>query len=442
MPTPSLSKQLFQMTWPMMFGVLSLMSFQLVDSAFIGQLGILPLAAQGFTMPLQMVIIGLQVGLGIATTAVIARVLGAQQPQKAKQLGGLVIILGAVMVFTMCLVIWFSRGPILSLLGAQADVFPVIDSYWPVWLASCWAGAMIYFAYSVCRANGDTKLPGLMMVITSILNMILDPIFIFHFDLGLNGAAWATILSFSIGFCIILPSIFKRHWISFSWHDLPIAQSIKELNAVMSPAMMSQLLPPLSSMMATKIIAGFGAAAVAGWAMASRIEFFAIVVVLALTMSIPPMVGKMLGAKQFDDIQKLIRIAAKFVLTWQIGLAILLFIVAKPLANLLSTDNNVISVIQAYLMWVPISLSSLGICMLMVSVCNALGVSMRALTISILRLFACFLPMIWLGSTLFGLHGVFMGALVGNTMAGIMAWIMYNKAVHNLQKNITAKDRE
>ena len=136
MPTPSLSKQLFQMTWPMMFGVLSLMSFQLVDSAFIGQLGILPLAAQGFTMPLQMVIIGLQVGLGIATTAVIARVLGAQQPQKAKQLGGLVIILGAVMVFTMCLIIWFSRGLILSLLGAQADVFPVIDSYWPVWLAS------------------------------------------------------------------------------------------------------------------------------------------------------------------------------------------------------------------------------------------------------------------------------------------------------------------
>ena len=440
MPTPSLSKQLFQMTWPMMFGVLSLMSFQLVDSAFIGQLGILPLAAQGFTMPLQMVIIGLQVGLGIATTAVIARVLGAQQPQKAKQLGGLVIILGAVMVFTMCLVIWFSRGPILSLLGAQADVFPVIDSYWPVWLASCWTGAMIYFTYSVCRANGDTKLPGLMMVITSILNMILDPIFIFHFDLGLNGAAWATILSFSIGFCIILPSIFKRHWISFSWHDLPIAQSIKELNAVMSPAMMSQLLPPLSSMMATKIIAGFGAAAVAGWAMASRIEFFAIVVVLALTMSIPPMVGKMLGAKQFDDIQKLIRIAAKFVLTWQIGLAILLFIVAKPLSNLLSTDSNVISVIQAYLMWVPISLSSLGICMLMVSVCNALGVSMRALTISILRLFACFLPMIWLGSTLFGLHGVFMGALVGNTMAGIIAWIIYNKAVHNLQKTITAKD--
>ncbi len=73
---PSLSRQLFQMTWPMLFGVLSLMSFQLVDSAFIGQLGVLPLAAQGFTLPIQMIIIGIQVGLGIATTAVISRALG------------------------------------------------------------------------------------------------------------------------------------------------------------------------------------------------------------------------------------------------------------------------------------------------------------------------------------------------------------------------------
>lgn len=78
--TSSLAKQLFQMTWPMLFGVLSLMSFQLVDSAFIGQLGVLPLAAQGFTMPIQMVIIGIQVGLGIATTAVISRAIGAGKP--------------------------------------------------------------------------------------------------------------------------------------------------------------------------------------------------------------------------------------------------------------------------------------------------------------------------------------------------------------------------
>ena len=71
----SLPRQLFIMTWPMLFGVLSLMTFQLADSAFIGQLGRDPLAALGFTLPMQQLIIGLQVGLGIATTAIISRIM-------------------------------------------------------------------------------------------------------------------------------------------------------------------------------------------------------------------------------------------------------------------------------------------------------------------------------------------------------------------------------
>ena len=97
------------MTWPMLFGVLSLMSFQLVDSAFIGQLGVLPLAAQGFTLPIQMIIIGIQVGLGIATTAVIARAIGAKKTRYAKQLGGLVVAMGGVGVALFSVIIYLIR---------------------------------------------------------------------------------------------------------------------------------------------------------------------------------------------------------------------------------------------------------------------------------------------------------------------------------------------
>src|SRR5690606_8880078 len=122
----------FQMTWPMLFGVLSLMSFQLVDSAFIGQLGVLPLAAQGFTLPIQMIIIGIQVGLGIATTAVISRALGAGQDKYAKQLGGLVVAMGSIGVAVFGVALYLLRHPILSLLSAPESVFTIIDSYW-IW---------------------------------------------------------------------------------------------------------------------------------------------------------------------------------------------------------------------------------------------------------------------------------------------------------------------
>ncbi|MGB5444365.1 MAG: MATE family efflux transporter [Psychromonas sp.] len=430
--TIALGKDIFRQTRPMVFGILFLMSFQLADSTFISQLGVLPLAAQGFTMPLQMVIIGLQVGLGIATTAIISRILGQKEDLRARQIGGLVMAMGAIGVFVIALIIWLIRHKILALLGAPAEVTPYINQYWPVWLCSAWLGAMLYFAYSICRSNRNTFLPGMLMMATSIINIVLDPIFIFYFDFGLVGAAIATICSFTIGLLIILPKLLNRNWLSFDWGSLQIWPSIKELNAVMTPAMMSQLLPPLSSMLATKIVATFGAAAIAGWAMVSRIEFFTIVVVLALTMSLPPMIGRLFGAKDCLSIIRLVKMAVLFTLSLQALLALVLFIFAAPLASFFSADEQVVAVIYQYLILVPISLTSLGVCILLVSICNALAMPMRALLISALRLFLCYLPLVWAASRIWQLDGVFIGAMLGNILAGLMAWSLYSHAIRKM----------
>ncbi|MGR5420065.1 MATE family efflux transporter [Vibrio sp. PNB22_4_1] len=431
---PTLAKQLFTMTWPMLFGVLSLMSFQLVDSAFIGQLGVLPLAAQGFTLPLQMVVIGIQVGLGIATTAVIAKAIGANDVHYAKQLGGLVLMIGSIGVAVLGFIIWFLRYPILSLLSAPETIMPIIDSYWPWWLLSSWTGAVLYFYYSICRANGNTMLPGSMMMVTSGVNLVLDPLFIFTFDLGINGAAIATIIAFGVGIVVVSPRVQKNHWATFQWQDLNVMKSVTAIGNIMGPAMISQLLPPLSSMLATKLLAGFGTAAVASWALGSRYEFFAIVSVLALTMSMPPMVGRLLGAKNYTDIRSLVSIAVKFILGFQLLIAIVTFIVAKPLALLMTSNVQVEQVLNMHLVIVPISLGSLGVCILMVSICNALGKSYTALTISALRLFLFFLPCLWVGAQLGGIQGLLIGACIGNIFAGIAAYLTYRKTIHNLSK--------
>lgn len=431
---PSLTRQLLQMTWPMMFGVLSLMSFQLVDSAFIGQLGVLPLAAQGFTLPIQMIIIGLQVGLGIATTAVIARALGANQIRYAKQLGGLVVTIGSIGVALFSVIIYLLRHPILALLSAPESVYQIVDSYWIYWLISAWVGAVLYFLYSLCRANGNTMLPGTMMMVTSILNLILDPIFIFTFDLGIEGAALATILAFGIGVFVVAPKVSKRHWMLFDWSDLDVGKSIRSISHIMGPAMISQLLPPLSSMLATKLLASFGTAAVAAWALGSRFEFFAMVAILALTMSMPPMVGRLLGAGQLQDIRKLVRVACQFILGFQLIIAVVTYLLSGHLAVLMTSEQSVESILHWHLMIVPISLGPLGICMLMVSVSNALAKSYTALTISALRLFVFFLPCLWVGAQIAALHGLFIGALVGNILAGLAAWAMYQRALRQVEQ--------
>ena len=433
----SLGRQLFNMTWPMMFGVLSLMSFQLVDSAFIGQLGILPLAAQGFTMPIQMIIIGLQVGLGIATTAVIAKAIGAGKTDYAKQLGGLVIVMGGVGVALFGVIIYLLRQPILNLLGAPESVLPIIDSYWIWWLVSSWVGAVLYFLYSVCRANGNTMLPGSMMMVTSVLNLILDPLFIFTLDMGINGAAIATAIAFGLGVLYVAPKVSARHWMRFDWSDLNIAHSMADIAHIMGPAMLSQLLPPLSSMLATKLLASFGTEAVAAWALGSRYEFFSIVAVLALTMSMPPMVGRLLGSRKLDDIRTLVSIAVKFIFVFQLVIALLSLLLANPLTHVMTSEPEVRDILHYHLTIVPFSLGLLGICMLMVSVSNALGKSYVALLISALRLFAFFLPCLWLGAQIGGLHGLFIGALSGNVLAGMFAYTIYRRTLHNIIRNET-----
>ncbi|MGF1753458.1 MATE family efflux transporter [Vibrio makurazakiensis] len=432
-PQRSLGQQLFTMTWPMLFGVLSLMSFQLIDSAFIGQLGVLPLAVQGFTLPIQMIIIGLQVGLGIATTAIIARAIGANQTRYAKQLGGLIIVMGSIGVAVFSVLIYLLREPILLLLDAPETVLPIVDSYWVYWLASTWTGALLYFYYSVCRANGNTMLPGTMMIITSILNLILDPIFIFTLDMGINGAAIATVLAFGIGIFVVAPKVAKKHWLTFDWDDLDIKQSVNSIANIMGPAMISQLLPPVSSMFATKLLAGYGTAAVAAWALGSRFEFFAIVSVLALTMSMPPMVGRLLGEKNLHDIRKLVKIAAGFVLGFQLVIAVATWVFSNGLANLMTSEEEVSTILNYHLLIVPISLGPLGICMLMVSISNALGKSYTALTISTLRLFAFFLPCLWVGSQLAGIEGLFWGGMIGNVLAGACAWTIYQRALKQVE---------
>ncbi|WP_342631420.1 MATE family efflux transporter [Marinobacter alkaliphilus] len=436
--SPSLARQLYQMTWPMLFGVLSLMTFQLTDSAFVGQLGRDPLAALGFTVPMQQLVSGMYVGLGIATTAIISRTLGQGDNLRAQRLGGLVVTIGASLALILCLSVWLLQTGILNFLGAEDQLRPAIREYWVPWLMSAWLGALLYFGYAVCRANGDTKLPGYMMIATSLLNIVLDPLYIFVFGWGLPGAAWATITAFGIGALVVFPALVKRQWLRFDLLQLQLAKAIRQLGGIMAPAMVSQLMPPLSAMLATSLVAGFGSAAVAAWGLGTRLEFFSIVVVLALTMSMPPMIGRMLGAGELDDIRKLVRIAVRFVVVWQLVLGLVWLAASGLVSTLFSRDADVQDILLSYLLRVPLSYSGLGVCMLMVSINNALGLPMRALLISTLRLFACYLPLLWLGAQVSGLTGLMSGALVGNLFAGLMAYSLYRQGMTRLRQKYPA----
>ena len=431
--TLSLVRQLWQQTWPMALGVMSLLGFYLVDSIFVARLGTAPLAAQSFTFPLAFLVIGVQVGIGIAIAALISRAIGAGQQDQANRLGALVLTGGGLLLGLLLLLLWLLQAPAFSLIGASDAIRELIRPYWAIQVLAMWVGGVLYFGYSLFRAHGNTRFPGLMMVLTSLLNLMLDPILIFGVGdwdgFGLPGAALASLLAFAIGLGIQVLALRGKGWVQRHGMLVQMRVSAWPFAQIAGPAMISQLMPPLAAMLATALVARAGDQAVAAWGMASRLESFSIVLVLGMTMALPPWLGRCYGGNDWDTVRRLMRVAAAMVIGWQLVLGLLMALLAAPLAGLLVDTAPVQAYLTLLIRWLPPSYGLLGVCMLVVSASNALGWPMRAMLISFLRLFLCYLPLLWLGYQLGDFGGLALGAAFGNLLAGVMAWMFYQQAL-------------
>ncbi len=425
-PAAPLGKQLWQQTWPMAIGALSLLGFQLVDSAFIARLGTAPLAAQSFTFPLSFLIIGVQVGIGIAIAALISRALGAGERERARRLSTLVLMAGSAIIGVLAVALWLGQRPVFIALGADDTALAYIARYWPVQLLAGWFGALAYFAYSVFRAHGNTRLPGNMMVLTSLVNLALDPLLIFGAGpwsgLGLPGAALASVIAFAVGVFITARRLFRQRWLTRLGLGGETRRSLRPFVGIAGPAMVSQLMPPLSAMLAVAVVATLGDTFVAAWGLASRLETLSLMAILALTMSLPPWLGRCYGAGDWGQIQRLMRLALKVAVAWQLALGLGMALAAHWVALALAGQPDVQRELALLIRFLLPSYAALGVCMLVVSAGNALGFPLWAMLMSGVRLFVCYLPCLWLGMQLGGWIGLALGAALGNVLAGLAAW--------------------
>ncbi|HET7315532.1 MATE family efflux transporter [Salinisphaera sp.] len=429
----SLRRQLFAQTWPMAIGVLSLLGFQLVDAAFVARLGTAPLAAQSFTFPVTFLMIGVQVGLGIAIAALISRAIGAGEYERARRLGSLVLIGGSLITGALAAVLWFAHGLIFSKLGADPQIMARITPYWAIQLVANWLSALLYFGYTLFRAHNHTRLPGMLMVLTSLCNLALDPLLIFGWGpiggFGLPGAAIATIIAFVIGLVILAWPLARQDWLSMSGLGAEARRSTRPFAGIAGPAMISQLMPPLAAIIATGLVARLGDPAVAAWGLASRLETMSLMVVLGLTMSLPPWLGHCYGANNWPRIRALAHIALQAALVWQAVFGIGMALAAPWAAGALTGDPTVQHDLAQLIRFMLPSYALLGICMIVVSASNALGWPLRAMLISCARLFVCYLPCVAVGVLAGSMTTTALGALAGNILAGLMAWLVFRASL-------------
>jgi putative MATE family efflux protein len=424
-----------KMTLPMIIGMIVLMTFGLVDTFFIGMLGTQELAAISFTFPVTFTVISLYIGLGIGTSAIIAKLLGSKQNKQAKETATGALMLTMVLAIVLAVIGVITIEPIFKLMGADKEQLVFIKEYMLMWYAAGVFLAMPMVGNSVLRAYGDTKTPSYVMAFGGLINVILDPILIFGWGpipaFGMKGAAIATLVAWAVGLLYILYVLaVKRKLIEpklLNWQQLK--RSTGGILQIGLPAAGANMLTPFSAGIVTSIVAGYGPQAVAAWGVGGRLESIASIVVLSLSMSLPPFISQNFGASKLERVRQAYSLCVRFVIVWQLIIFAILAILSGVIANIFTNEPEVASTIVLFLVIVPLGYGMQGVTILTNSSFNAMHMPMSALSLNVMRLFVFFVPFSILGSYWFELPGLFWAAVLANLSVGCIAFIWFKTII-------------
>jgi putative MATE family efflux protein len=415
----------------MIMGIFSILLINVVDTIYIGQLGLIELAGVSFTFPVVFMVMSVPFGIGIGTSAVVARSIGKGNHSEVRRLTTDSLYLTFFVMTIVAVVGLVTIDPIFTLMGATREMLPFIRDYMIVWYFGVGMVALPIVGNNAIRATGDSKTPSFIMMSIAIINAILDPFLIFGIGpfpmMGVEGAAMATVISYFFAFVGGLWVLGKRERMlekGFPIWD-KVFLSWRRILYIAIPATMSNMLAPVASAVLTWMVAGYGADAVAAFGIGTRLEALAMLGVMALTSILTPFVAQNLGAKNIDRIQISLVYSSKFSLLWGLAAFVILGSAAYPLSIIFSDNEGVQSLTRAFLWIVPMSFGFFGLSMISSALCNALNKPIESFSIQILRLFVLVLPLGLIGSWSFGVLGIFGGIFLGNVISGIVGilWV-------------------
>lgn len=420
-------KNLFSLAWPMVFGIIAVMSISIVDSYFIGQLGTKPLAAISFTFPVALTIMSLAIGLSAGAASIVSRAKGAKDPKKVKRTSTDSLLLSFVFVIIICIIGFLTIRPLFGLMGAEGETLNMIERYMRIWYASMPLLVIPMVVNGLIRSTGDSLWPSLMMMGSATINVILTPIFINGYGplpaFDIEGAAIATAIAYACTFVFSLYLLIVREkMVSFTIPPCSeIWDSWKEIFQIALPAAAGNATNPFAIGVVTSFIASYGDNAVAAFGPATRVESFATIVMLALSSAIGPVSGQNWGAGHKDRVIEAQKVSFIICFIWSALLAVLLYFISPYIANAFSENATVQDEIALYLTIIPISLWGYGVTIIAAGCYNAIGKPLIGLNYYAIRSIFLYIPLCWLAVQFFDEpFYVYIAIAMANLIGGLL----------------------
>lgn len=433
-------KALVSLGIPIMIGMLINALYNLVDAYFVGGLGESPMGAISIVFPLGQVVVGLGLMFGNGAASYLSRLLGRDDKDTANKVASTAlyssVIIGAILIIIATI---FLR-PILTLLGATDTIMPYALIYARIYIISCIFNVFNVTMNNIVASEGAAKTTMCALLLGAIINIGLDPLFIYTFNMGVAGAAIATAISQFVSTLVYLSYVFhKKSAFTFSIKAFePTKQIFMEILKIGVPTLTFQLLTSLSIALINRAANGYGDSVIAGMGAVTRITSMGTLVVFGFLKGFQPIAGFSYGAKNFKRLHEAIRTSILWSTIFCIIVGLLMFLFSEQIIAQFANGNEaMISVGKKSLMANGLSFFLFGFYTVYSSLFLALGKGTAGFVLGACRQGICFVPVIFLLPIIWGMNGILYAQPIADILSVIIAVFM----ALNLHKQLSKEEQ-
>lgn len=439
-----IGKLLLRYSVPATIGMMVNSLYNLVDAIFIGQgVGTLALGALAIAFPIQMIILAIATAVGIGSASSISRFLGANDQEKANRVAGnsfIMILLLGIIVTTLGL---YYIKPLVRLFGSTDEIMPYAVDYLVIILSGTIFAAFAISSNSLVRAEGKAKTAMVSMLLGAGLNIILDPIFIFGFGMGIRGAAIATVTAFiSSAIFLIIHFVRGSGLLKIKLHhirlNLPITMEVSKIGA---SSLVRVASASLLAIALNNSVAYYGDnlhLAIVG--AANRLIVFTFLPLIGIVQGLQPIIGFNYGAHNMQRVKRALMLSIKVASFYATSIFIVLMIFAEPMLAMFSSDQNLIQEGGSILRILVLLMPFIGFQVIGASMFQALGKAGPAMLLNMSRQLLFLVPLILILPLFFQLSGIWYAYPASDLLATLLTFFWVLREIRLLDNHQPANE--
>ncbi|WP_026859213.1 MATE family efflux transporter [Jeotgalicoccus psychrophilus] len=424
--TGPILKPLIIFSAPIMLANLLQTSFQIVDSLWVGNiLGAEALGAVAIATTILVTILSFILGLNNAALTILSQQHGRKDDEGLKRYLNAFIVIMTVMSVVFAVIGYIFAESLLGIIGTPDAILDMAASYLQISLLGMFFLFGYNFINTVFRALGDSKTPLRIVFIAVILNAVLSPLFMIVFDLGIQGAALATVGSQTIAFLYSVYLAVKRNLVPFKMPSIPARYEVGLILKLGIPAGLQMGVIHAGIAAILSVVTQFGADSVAGFSAAQRLDSLIMLPAMALGTAVNAMAGQNIGIQQWPRVKQIARYAALYNFGLMLSVAVVVIIFAEAGIRMFIQDEAAVEFGTNYLRIVALCYPFLGLNFVLNGIVRASGAMYQVLILNIISFWILRYPLSALFASYFGETGVGMGMGVSFIISSIFAYLYY-----------------